>query len=377
VTVRGSARLSPSSPRPLLLLVIDSLHGGGAERYVVDLALALRQRGWGVEVACSTGGVREEALTRGSVPVHVLGRRLVKRRICPSYARALRRLVVARQPALVHAHLYASGVAAVRATAGLDIPLVVTEHTEGPWRTAPARLVSRELYAGCDRLVAVSNAIRRMLVEQYAVPPERVRTLLPRPSAVASPVPRPPAAPVQVGVAARLVPEKGVDVFLRAVARVAPVVPQARFVVLGDGPVAGELRRLTGELGVDGVVAFPGFCPDAAQRIVELDLLVVPSLSDGSPLVVGEAMQGGVPVVASRVGGLPDLVTDGRTGLLVTPGQVDELAAALITLVLDGERRRRMGHAARRAALTDTHAAMVSAMEGVYADVLDGVRVAA
>lgn len=353
-----------------LLLVIDSLDGGGAERYVVDLALALQARGWCVEVACSAAGVRAPGLVEAGIPVFVLGARLVKRRSCPSYARALRRLVLARRPALVHAHLYASAAAAVRATTGLGVPVVVTEHTEGPWRTPSARRLSRRVYAGCDRVVAVSTAIARLLVEQYDVPAERVQTLLPRPSRPAPPLPRHDLGDPLVGVVARLVPEKGVDVFLHAVARVARVVPQARFVVVGDGPCRAALQRLADELALGDVVRFEGFRADAPQVIAGLDVLVVPSRSDGSPLVVGEAMSAAVPVVASRVGGLPDLVEHGRTGLLVAPGQVDDLARALVTLLLDPERTRAVGLAARRLALTQTHADMVEAMEETYRQVL-------
>ena len=368
--VRPSPGPAGSAARGPLLLVIDSLDGGGAERYVVDLALALRSRGWPVEVACSVAGVRAPGLVEAGVPVHVLCPRLVKRRVCPSYARALRRLVLARRPALVHAHLYASAAAAARATAGLDVPVVATEHTEGPWRTAPARRLSRHVYARCDHLVAVSSAIARMLVEQYDVPVERVQTLLPRPSAPAAPLPSPDRSGARVGVVARLVPEKGVDVFLHAVARATRAVPDARFAVVGGGPCDDDLRRLARELGLGDVVAFEGFRDDAPQVIAGLDVLVVPSRTDGSPLVVGEAMHAAVPVVASRVGGLPDLVDHGRTGLLVAPGSVDELASALVALLLDPDRTRELGTAARAVALGRTHADMVEAMERTYAQLL-------
>jgi len=372
-TLRPLVRAATTAP---LLLVIDSLDGGGAERYVVDLALALRARDWPVEVACSAAGVRASALLDAGIPVQVLGQRLVKRRVCPAYSRALRRLVLARPPALVHAHLYASAAAAVSATAGLDVPVVVTEHTEGPWRTGPARRLSRRVYADSEAIVAVSSAITRLLVGQYDVPVERVHTLLPRPSRPAPPLPDRDSAAPKVGVVARLVPEKGVDVFLHAVARVVRAVPQARFVVVGDGPVGDRLRQLAVDLGLAGAVAFAGFRPDAPQVIAGLDLLVVPSRTDGSPLVVGEAMHAGVPVVASRVGGLPDLVEHGRTGLLVPPASVDDLARALVTLLLQPERLRALGACARRAALRQTHAGMVDRMEDLYRQVLRGRAVA-
>jgi glycosyltransferase involved in cell wall biosynthesis len=350
-----------------VLLVIDSLDGGGAERYVVDLAIELRRRGWPVEVACSTGGVRAGALAEAGVPVLILLDTLVKRRVSRRYGRALRRLIEDRRPALVHAHLYASAAAAARATRDLAVPLAVTEHTEAPWRGRRAREVSREVYRRADQVVAVSTAIRDVLVEEYDVPLWQVDVVLP---ATTAPVAERPVASgprgAVVGVVGRLVPEKGVEVFLQAAVLVLAVVPHARFLVVGDGPMRADLEGRAANLGIADRVTFTGFRPDAPQIIAELDILAVPSRSDGSPLVVCEAMAAGIPVVASRVGGLPDLVADGHTGLLVGPGQAEELARAMVSLLLDPVAADEFGRHAREVAATRTHAHLVERMEAMY-----------
>jgi glycosyltransferase involved in cell wall biosynthesis len=355
-------------PGPVLL-VIDSLDGGGAERYLVDLAVALRRRGWPVEVACSADGVRAAALHEADVPVSVLLGELVKRRASARYGAALRRLVRVRQPAVVHAHLYASATAAVQATSGLAVPVVVTEHTEGPWRCRRARLVSRLVYRRSAHLVAVSSAIRDLLVGRYGVPPDRVEVLLPAttdPGRPGAPRAGPPDAPL-VGVVARLVPEKGVDVFLQAARLVRAVLPPTRFVVVGDGPLRADLERQAAALGLAGAVTFTGFHPDAPGLIAGLDVLTVPSRSDGSPLVVCEAMASAVPVVASRVGGLPDLVEDGGSGVLVRPGEVEDLARALVSLLLDPAAARQLGARAGILAAARSHARLVDRMTRIYA----------
>jgi glycosyltransferase involved in cell wall biosynthesis len=353
-----------------VLLVIDSLDGGGAERYVVDLAIALRGRGWPVEVACSTGGVRAGALTDAGIPVSVLLGGLVKRRISGGYGRALRRLVRDRRPAVVHAHLYASAAAAVVATRGLSVPVVLTEHTEAPWRDRAARAISRRVYQRVDHVVAVSSAIRDTLVGTYGVPAGRVDLLLP---ATAAPAAAPRRATggtaATVGVVGRLVPEKGVDVFLRAVALVSAAVPAARFVVVGDGPLRAALEDRAVSLGLAGVVTFTGFRPDAPQLIAGLDVLVVPSRSDGSPLVVCEAMAAGIPVVASRVGGLPDLVAHGDSGLLVRPEDPADLARSLVRLLRDPAAAQALGRRGRQLAEARSHARLVDRMTEVYAAV--------
>jgi L-malate glycosyltransferase len=355
-------------PPRRVLLVIDSLDGGGAERYVVDLAIALRSRGWDVEVACSAAGVRAGQLRASDVPVNVLAGSLVKRRLSLRYVRALRRLLAQGRYDVVHAHLYASGAAAAAAVPR-HTPLILTEHTEGPWRSWRARAVSRWSYRRACRIVAVSAAIRNVLVDVYHVPPARIEVL---PAVPALPV-RPRATRLGgeqsavVGFAGRLIREKGVDVFLRAASLVAGVVPEARFVVIGAGRLRGELEALAGDLGLlEERVRFLGFRDDAADLIAALDILAVPSRSDGTPLVVGEAMIAGVPVVVSRVGGLPDQVTHRQTGLVVDPEDPEGLAAALVSLLLAPDEARQLGEAGRAHAARFPHAAFVDRMEELY-----------
>jgi glycosyltransferase involved in cell wall biosynthesis len=373
-SLRVFSRTSGPVPPGSVLLVIDSLDGGGAERYVVDLAIALQDRGWPVEVACSVGGVRAGALADAGIPVSELVGRLVKRRVSGPYGRALRQLVQQRRPAVVHAHLFASAAAAVVATRGLSVPIVLTEHTEAPWRDRAARAVSRRVYQRVDHVVAVSSAIRDTLVRTYGVPAGRVDLLLPATTAPAAARPRARGAPAAlVGVVGRLVPEKGVDVFLRAAALVTSAVPSARFVVVGDGPLRAELEDRAASLRLAGVVSFTGFRADAPRVIAGLDVLVVPSRSDGSPLVVCEAMAAGVPVVASRVGGLPDLVVHGDTGLLVRPEDPEGLARTLVGLLEDPAAVQALGAGARHLAAARSHARLVDRMTEVYSAVAQPV----
>ena len=363
-------KTSAVGPPRRVLLVIDSLNGGGAERYVADLAIALRSRGWDVEVACSVAGAWAAPLRASNVPVNVLAGSLVTRRLSLRYVRALRRLLVQGRYDVVHAHLYASAAAAA-AAAPRNTPLVLTEHTEGPWRSWRARAVSRWFYRRASHIVAVSTAIRNVLVDAYHVPPARIEVLPAIPA-----LPLRPDAPqpggersAVVGFAGQLTPEKGADVFLRAASLVARVVPEARFVVIGDGRLRRELEALAGDLGLpEESVRFLGFRDDAADLIAGLDILAVPSRSDGTPLVVGEAMTAGVPVVASRVGGLPDQVTHRRTGLLVDPEDPEGLAAALVSLLLAPDEARQLGEAGRAYAARFSHAGLVDRMEEVYSE---------
>ena len=363
--------------RPVrLLLVVDSLEVGGAERQVVDLAVALRRKGYVVTVACSVAGGLSGALEEADIPVRPLLRRLAKRRLSLTYAWRLRQLLRRERFDLVHAHIYASVAAAAIATLGMDVPLVITEHTEASWQTWRARWVSRWVYRRVERIIAVSTPIRRRLIERDGVHPDLI-TIVPN-AVVSSSVPHTDASlPAElrerplVGVVARLQPEKGVASFLKAAARVALRFPEANFVVAGDGPLRRELVAMVESLNLKKRVHFLGFRSDASALMRSLDVLAVPSLTEGSPLVTLEAMAAGVPVVASAVGGIPDQIRHDKEGLLVPPGDTGALGDALLALLRDPARARRLGEAGRRrAASTFSHATMVRQIEDVYRGVL-------
>jgi glycosyltransferase involved in cell wall biosynthesis len=378
--VRSLAKFAPpvqdagSRATPVrLLLVVDSLDVGGAERHVVDLAVALSRQAYEVTVACSVAGDLSGLLEGANIPVQPLLDQLVKRRVSAAYARELRRLSREKCVDLVHAHIYASAAAAALATLGTGVPLVVTEHTEAVWRGRRARLVSRWFCRRASRVIAVSGAVRRRLVEQDDVPPEKIAVI---PNAVpANPDQESGAPPLPdglrdgplVGIVARLQYEKGVATFLEAAARVAKVVPRARFIVVGDGPLRTDLHALVGRLGLEQNVRFLGFRSNPRALIGLLDVLVVPSHTEGAPLVVLEAMAAGVPVVASAVGGIPDQVRHGDDGLLVPPGDPAALCEAVLVLLEAPDLARRMGAAGcRKAATNFSHATMVERVMKVY-----------
>jgi glycosyltransferase involved in cell wall biosynthesis len=372
----------PAPSRPLrLLLAVDSLEVGGAERHVVDLALALRRKGHEVVVACSVAGSLAEPFEAAGVTVRPLTRRLVKRRVSVAYARGIKRLLEERRFDLVHAHIFASTVAAAIATRWTGVPLVVTEHTEASWQTWRARWVSRWVYRQAERMIAVSTPIEQRLTQRGGIPPNLV-TLIPNavipasddPPEVAGTLPDGWLERPLIGVIARLQPEKGVANFLEAVARVSRISPEARFIVVGDGPLREELLGLAKRGALRERVRFLGYRADARALVGLLDVLVVPSLTEGSPLIVLEAMAAGVPVVASAVGGIPDQIRHGEEGLLVPPDDPDALAEKLWELLRDPIRARRLGKAGRRRAENEfCHDTLVSRIEAVYCAALGGV----
>ncbi len=165
------------------------------------------------------------------------------------------------------------------------------------------------------------------------------------------------------------------EVFLQAAARVAPLFPEANFLVVGDGPLREELAALSERLGLGRRVHFLGYRSDARAIIGMLDVLVVSSHSDGAPLVVLEAMEAGVPVVASAVGGIPDQIRDEREGLLVPPGDPVALGDALLCLLRDPVYARRLGEAGRLRAVSELgYPTLLRRVEAVYRAALSSRR---
>jgi glycosyltransferase involved in cell wall biosynthesis len=248
----------------------------------------------------------------------------------------------------------------------------MTEHTEAPWRGPLDRAISRSAYRRADGIIAVSTAIRQGLVKEFGVPPSRVTYV---PNAVvplADPAVR-RALPARsglnpvIGRVSRLAPEKGVDVFLRAAARVAECVPGATFVVVGDGPLRDDLVGLADELSIADRVHFLGQRADARAVIAGLDVLVVSSITDGSPLVALEAMAAGTPIVASACGGIPDQIRCGVDGLLVPPGDAGALARATVAVVTEPGLAGRLAASARRRAEAEfSYEGMLARVEDCY-----------
>ncbi len=289
------------------------------------------------------------------------------RRPSPAAALAVRRAVRASRPDVVHLNLtdQGDGLVLVAAVRGLGVPVVAVLHNAIPgtaaWRERLSGLVLRQ----ADRVVAVSEAVGRHARAAGARTSVVHNGLDPVPL---DPDPRarlglPPDALV-VGGVGRLREQKGWEVLAEAGRLLRGTHPQARVVVVGDGPLHGPLARAGG-------LELLGPRDDAAALVGAFDVLAVPSRFEAFGLVAVEAMHAGVPVVASDVDGLPEVLGD--TGVLVPPEDAGALHAALAALLDDPERRARLGAAGRARALSlFSPGAMVAGVRAVHAEVADG-----
>lgn len=342
-----------------VLHVVSGDLWAGAEVQVFTLLEFLRRQP-GLEVEAVLLHDRELArrLREVGVPLTVVDQaRLDSWRILWRLVALLR----ARRPDVVHAHRYKETVLGTAAAAAAGVPAVVsTVHglvtTEGYRGLAGAKmrlndwLERRVIDMRHETVVAVSHDMARRLASKVRVP----ATIIPngidvRSHASGRPPVWPagaPAGPV-LGTAARLVPVKGLDRLLEAMRRVAERSPQARLLVLGDGPLRASLEAQAAALGLGRRVWFPGHQADISRWLRAMDVFVLPSLAEGLPMSLLEAMAAGRPVVASRVGGIPEVVRDGVEGRLVPPGDVTALADACLAYLRDPSAREAVGACAR------------------------------
>ncbi len=223
----------------------------------------------------------------------------------------------------------------------------------------------RRLYAavsGWARIVTVSEAAATSLAA-VGIPRNRIEVIAPgvTPAERPADVIRRSGQPV-IGAVTRLSREKNAALLLRAFALVSREIPEASLRIVGEGPERAALEAQAEALGIGTKTQFPGYIERAGERCGEFDVLAVPSSRESFGVAALEAMNCGVPVVATRVGGLPELVVDGETGRLVPPEDERAMADALLALLRDRECRERMGEAGQaRAAACFSEAKMHSA----------------
>jgi len=227
---------------------------------------------------------------------------------------------------LVHADLYGGLAARLRGA-----NLVTTKHNDDPFRAGPFRYVERSLTKLADRVIAITDALRSFMIERVGVPAAKVQTIhygldaLPGAWGENPPDDVPADSRLLLAVS-RLTQQKGVDVAIRALTELPA---DTVLVVLGDGPERGSLEQLARELGVPQRVFLQGRVPDVAAWLRRARVFVHPARWEGFGLGVLEAMLAGLPVVASNVSSLPELVADGETGLLVPPNDATALARSI------------------------------------------------
>ena len=309
------------------------------------------------------------------VPVACLG---YARTLDARWLAALRRSLVHEPVEIIHAHNPVMAVAARIVARSLPRPLrprvVVTDHNVWQGYVRPTRwaegLTSRLDAARFSVSEAVrasqpSSVRRRSQVVLHGIEVEEVRMQRVERAAVRAELGLPPGTLV-VGTVANLRPQKAYPDLLTAAAEVLHQVPDVRFVAVGQGPLEGEIRALHARLGLGDRFVLLGHRPDAVRVMAACDVFALASHYEGLAVSLMEALALGLPVVATAVGGVPEVVEHGREGLLVPPRRPRELADALVAVLTDPDRRRQMAAAAARRGASLSIDTSVRTIEAVY-----------
>lgn len=367
--------------RTRVLLLIKGLGAGGAERLLVDVVANRDRERFDYEVAYVIGSLDALVpdLAATGVRVHRLGARASWDLRWPS---RLRRLLVRGSYDIVHSHLpYSAGFGrlVVRTLPRTRRPaLVYTEHSLWNKAAILTKALNSATVGMDDALIVVSPAARdalparlsyRATVVVHGVDRARAEKILgdreDMRQVVRSELGVPEGHLLALTVA-NLREEKGYDVLIAAACFAVHQGAPIEFVSVGAGPDAESLSRERDEAGLGHHMRFLGFRADTLRLMAGADIFVLPSHQEGMPVALMEAMSMGLPVVATRVGGVPDVVTDGVEGLLVPTGRAELLWEAISKLAGDEGLRSRMSRAARQRSSEFDIAVATSAIEAMY-----------
>jgi glycosyltransferase involved in cell wall biosynthesis len=358
-----------------ILQLINTLEYGGAEQILSTLAIELSRRGHDVHVAClrdpgvmpvpksslDAAGVKLVAFYKGDGFDFATLRRL------SAYVRA-------NGIEVVHSHNpLAAHYGAAAARWGHASAAVNTLHGTATL-SMPAWAKALYYASGLanDRVVSVCRHVEDTLRGQFPLPARKCSVIyngIPVDSLLKL-GPRPAGGATVFGTMARLIPVKDHRALLMAFAAIHGRYPNTRLRILGDGELRPALERQAVELGLEGSVAFLGWSPDVANFLAQTDIFVLSSLSEGLPLTVLEAMAAGRPLVATAVGGVPEVVEDARCGWLCPPGDAAALADAMERALGAPDRSQRGANGRARVIEQHSLAAMTDRYESLFAELL-------
>ncbi len=363
-----------ASATPLrILYLVTELDPGGAERQLVALATGLDRKRFDPAVASLAPlGAMARPLREAGIPVFSLAARgATDFRVLPR----LKRLLAETEPDLLHTFLFHANVAGrlCARLAGLSCPVAASVRVEDP--RPLHRWGEKATSRWADVFIANSASLGGFLRDRVRIPPAKIAVI---PNAL---LPMPAVAPrrfrtllnldrripLVVGVG-RLHRQKGFDLLVEALALWPEMATRPVLALVGAGPEEARLKRLAMRRGVEGSLRFVGAMDSAAEALADADVVTIPSRWEGMPNVAMEAMALGRPVVATRVGALPELL--GEAGVLVPPGDPGAMATAIATLLANPERARSLGEAARARIRDYSPARMVDAHAALYGRLL-------
>jgi len=360
-----------------VLHIIDSLHLGGAQEVVLNLATCGSSR-FRHEVATLHGhGIYWDRLKRAGIKVHSLS----PHKFLPAYLASIPWRILADKPDILHCHLIPSNIIAKPLGALLGVPVIINhDHTNDPHRIDNKILLALDKSTNrfAHHIIAVAAACRDFLTTHESIRPEKI-SLVPNaidlrrfsPGEASRDEARarlglPVASRIVAGVG-RLNPQKNFALFLDIAAQLAPRFPDLHFLLAGDGPEEQMLREKASALGIANRVTFSGYVADTRLVYLAADVLLMPSRYEGLPMTLLEAMAMGLPVVASKLDGIAEVIGDGSEGFLVPSDDAALFVERTAALLADAELSARISKNARaKIEASFSVERMTSSVEDIY-----------
>jgi glycosyltransferase involved in cell wall biosynthesis len=367
-----------------ILLVIDNLEFGGGERGFLQLASRLRNR-FKLFVAAMPGGTFQQAVEDLGIvfiPVDV------SRRISLKPIRQIRNLVKSNMVDIIHSQGARADFFARIAGRIANVPHILST-TQMPIEGFDVGILRKKIYLFMDRLsglfverfIVVSEALQVLLTQGRGVPAQRVvriyngievdlyqphlkHTDLRNEWGIPSTIPL-------IGAVGRLVWQKGFEFFIKAIPEILLTSPEAKFLIVGEGPLRSQLEKLAQRLNIYDNLIFTGFQNDIQHILSSIDVLMVPSLLEGLPMIILEGMAMAKPIVATNIDGITEQISHEREGILVPIRKPEALAGAVSRIIEDDELATALGKAARkRVESSFSVGKMVRETEKVYLSLL-------
>jgi len=370
--------MSPRNKPARVLHVIDSLHLGGAQEVVMNLATCGDQGAFVHEVATMHGhGVYWQRIAALGIKLHSLS----PHKLVPWYVPSLAALLARGNFDILHCHLIASNIVAKPVGALCRVPVIINhDHTNDSYRARQRVRLALDSLSNrfATHIIAVSESCRQFLLTREGVPENKI-TLVQNAIDLGRYSPdcgarsdarrslRLPAGARIVAGVGRLNPQKNFSLFVRIAAAVHRTISDAHFLLAGDGPEEELLRRQVEAAGLSSHFTFTGYVADTRQVYLAADVLLMPSLFEGLPMTLLEAMAMRLPVVASALDGIAEVITDGQDGFLVPDHSEVQFAERVTSLLEDAGLARTIGKsAAQTMAARFSVERMTSQVEAVY-----------
>ena len=367
-----------------VLHLITELDIGGAEKVLLSLVKKLDRDKYQVIVAYLKGeGKLAEDFRDAGIKVFNLK---MRNRVDLGAIIYLYRLLKKGNIKILHTHLIQADMCGFLAGKMAGVPIIIsTKHNPDEFRkkfSIPVRLDG--IFGNhSDRIIALSHAVKDFRVKSEKICEDKFTVIhngidleefnLDVDAGAKKKELGIDLSSKIVGMVGRLDHQKGHRFFLQAMPEIVKAVPDVKFLIVGDGPLRGKLEELGREFKVERQVIFTGSRRDIPELISIMDVFVLPSISEGFGNVLLEAMAMGKPVVASRVGGIPEIVTPGLNGLLVEPARPSEMASSVLKLLKDPGEAKRLGEAGReKVKKIFTAETMAKKIEAVYNEIIKG-----